>query len=723
MQHDMRGVTDATTTRSAAPPVLVANTWMPPEALALDVALRRGAFMDALAVLNRLKVDVVCRVLLAFGIVVDSSASRASVMAQAQQDFVETARRGMNTRMVVNDQPEKLVPTELENFREKTHLVAAWQAITQPEDAFQNPKSYAKDWNDIFADHGMSIYKLESDSPNREKAVVTETLTLEVPVKSMDASGKIKDTMATISIYMDNTEKTSWINVGGLVEGSSAGSRIYQSVADWSHNNGYIFKGDPAGLLDPALRRRTEQMLASALKWGTTDHLMPHDRQVNPSRADRQNIGVRPIGWVPFDTAHNLREMMMTNSVNLSNVEPESENLSYNFNDGKFYNDDKELSDEAIEILSESDGYRRAHAGVTTIKRAAFTNTFLCEERGGRGGQLMDIIGEFMVRRVSDISGREANAIKNVSYNESNSKHASTLDQSIFAGIKKGKSAIAILQEITEKSDNPLHQAVAQALMDKGVTVSLAVGNNKGNTFAAGKQSSDYAAAYYSETHTAMLFEQGNTVRNVLHELTHAATYQALKENGEASVQMHQLFNVLCKHADLQGTYGVSNVDEFVAEAFSNPAFQEKLMEIDGVPEGSGTGIKNAWSRFVDIVRSGFGMRSGSALEQILRVGDNLMKENNVFKVGDLGVLVVEVSSASPDGVKVVCGGLHIGRVDDVRGGFVVQDGGRGVKVAHAMAVLDRVPVVGDMVEVLYAQGLGKVSGREWVVEKGAQGR
>lgn len=592
----------------------------------------------------------------------------------------------------------------LGNIHEKTHLVEAWQAITRPEDSFQNPKSYAKEWKDIFADHGMSIFKLEGDSLKEGKAA--DMFTLEIPVKSVEVSGKIKDTMATVSIYTDSTEKTSWINVGGLVEGSSAGSRIYQSVADWSHNNGYIFKGDPAGLLDPALRRRTEQMLASALKWGTTDHLMPHDRQVNPSKADCQNIGVRPIDWVPFDTAHNLREMMLTNSVNLSNIEPDSENLSYNFEDGKFYNNDKELSDEAIEILSESEGYRRAHAGVTTIKRAAFTNTFLREEREGRGRQLMDIISEFMVRRGSDISGREANATKNVSYNESSSAFVSTLDQSIFAGVQGGKSPAAILQEIAEKSDNLLHQAVAQALMGKGVTASLTVDKNIGNTFTTGKQSSDYAAAYYPATHTATLFEPANAVRNVLHELTHAATHQALKENGKASMQMHQLFNVLCKHAELQGTYGISNVDEFVAEAFSNPAFQKQLMKIEGVLEGSG--VKSAWSHFVDIVRSSLGMRTGNALEEVLRAGNDLMMENDVFKL---------------DGVKMVANGLHVGRVDDVRGGFVVQDGGRGEKVAHAVGALDRVPVVGDVVQVAYAQGLGKVSVRGQAVEKGSQGR
>jgi len=54
------------------------------------------------------------------------------------------------------------------------------------------------------------------------------------------------------------------------------GARVYQAVADWAHNNDYIFIGDPAGLSPVAQIRRTEQMMSSALKWGTARHLAPH---------------------------------------------------------------------------------------------------------------------------------------------------------------------------------------------------------------------------------------------------------------------------------------------------------------------------------------------------------------------------------------------------------------------------------------------------------------
>lgn len=96
MQLDMFGATDVSATRSAAPPTMVADTWMPPETLAFDGALRRRALVDALSVLNRLRVNAASRVLLASGFAVGSSASRASLMAPAQRDIIEAARRGMN---------------------------------------------------------------------------------------------------------------------------------------------------------------------------------------------------------------------------------------------------------------------------------------------------------------------------------------------------------------------------------------------------------------------------------------------------------------------------------------------------------------------------------------------------------------------------------------------------------------------------------------------------
>jgi hypothetical protein len=49
------------------------------------------------------------------------------------------------------------------------------------------------------------------------------------------------------------------------------------------------------------------------------------------------------------------------------------------------------------------------------------------------------------------------------------------------------------------------------------------------------------------------------------------------------------------------------------------------------------------------------------------------------------------------------------GAILDVRGAHVAQNIGRGTAVLHKMALLDRVPAVGEAVCVMYRQGRGHV--------------
>ena len=75
-----------------------------------------------------------------------------------------------------------------------------------------------------------------------------------------------------------------WVNVAEMREGQ-AGAVVYQAVATWAYNTGRVFIGDPDGLPDKAVVRRTEHMLSSALRHGTTRHLRPAAEQAMPWKA------------------------------------------------------------------------------------------------------------------------------------------------------------------------------------------------------------------------------------------------------------------------------------------------------------------------------------------------------------------------------------------------------------------------------------------------------
>lgn len=82
----------------------------------------------------------------------------------------------------------------------------------------------------------------------------------------------------------------------------------------------------------------------------------------------------------------------------------------------------------------------------------------------------------------------------------------------------------------------------------------------------------------------------------LLHEVTHALTLKNLRNKGHpATQQLNKLYEATKDY--LSGAYGAQNVEEFVAEAFSNPEFQAQLQQI----YSDGTEI-TAWQKFKNII-------------------------------------------------------------------------------------------------------------------------
>lgn len=104
---------------------------------------------------------------------------------------------------------------------------------------------------------------------------------------------------------VDPAVEDVYLDVSNLKEGGH-GNELYNIAATFAHNTGRIFIGDPSGLSDIAMRRRLENMISTALKFGTTDHIAPHPRQV---KGDAK-IGVPPLKWVYGDSLGNIRRMI-----------------------------------------------------------------------------------------------------------------------------------------------------------------------------------------------------------------------------------------------------------------------------------------------------------------------------------------------------------------------------------------------------------------------------
>jgi hypothetical protein len=196
-------------------------------------------------------------------------------------------------------------------------------------------------------------------------------------------------TKTHFTVYQNKDEV--WIDVSKLKEGGG-GNAIYNAIANYAYNTGKVFIGDPQGLSKEAQSRRLENMISSALKFGTTDHLSPHSEQL------KERAGVPAIKWKDGDFEGNLENMIKASYEFTLKQFPEISNLMYdteidnfvNTKDGKVWNDKEfdelarkynEKSGDAVSgkfprRRKDSDG-EAVTAGRRTLERAAFTHTLL----------------------------------------------------------------------------------------------------------------------------------------------------------------------------------------------------------------------------------------------------------------------------------------------------------------------------------------------------------
>lgn len=121
-----------------------------------------------------------------------------------------------------------------------------------------------------------------------------------------------------------------WIDVSRLEEGDS-GSAIYAAVGNYAFNADKTFIGDPAGLSEAAIIRRTSHMISLALRYGTTRHIEPAKEQL----AGMPEKGIAPLQMTgSYD--QQVRGLIDSFLATSRNLYPETNNATYDFDTGVF---------------------------------------------------------------------------------------------------------------------------------------------------------------------------------------------------------------------------------------------------------------------------------------------------------------------------------------------------------------------------------------------------
>lgn len=157
-------------------------------------------------------------------------------------------------------------------------------------------------------------------------------------------------------------------------------------MANYAYNTKRVFIGDPVGISDIALRRRTDNMLSSALKFGTTEHIAPHPSQIEGD----ETLGLPPLNWTDGDDAGNIASLINVAVESLAYYFPRSRDATFDFATRTFRDSEGKLPvDGDIHKWAAPPGtLRAAGAGVATLKRSILLNTLLQASSGEKAGIL-----------------------------------------------------------------------------------------------------------------------------------------------------------------------------------------------------------------------------------------------------------------------------------------------------------------------------------------------
>jgi hypothetical protein len=179
-----------------------------------------------------------------------------------------------------------------------------------------------------------------------------------------------------------------------------------------------------------------------------------------------------------------------------------------------------------------------------------------------------------------------------------------------------------------------------------------------------GVEQNDAAGLYKADEniHSVELGKDGDLAA-LLHESIHAGTYRLLAEgNSPAALKLKELYqefldrhnaeydialekfqkeNIAPTIGELKAfekthrkQYGLNNVEEFIAEAFTSGNFQRLLASFKSKEPG-GNVIGNMWSAFKNVVREGLNVPASerTAFDDAIEHGVKLIEESSGFKV------------------------------------------------------------------------------------------
>lgn len=384
--------------------------------------------------------------------------------------------------------------------------------------------------------------------------------------------------------YVYTKGKEVWIDVSRLLQGDE-GSAVYHGVANYAYNTGKTFIGDPQGLSEDAVIRRTGAMLSSAVRFGTTSHLGASREQMNGDPAK----GIEPLAWRGDDVA-KTKALIHTYLKTLQNLYPEIIGSYYDFASGEFRDSthrplrwlrrDSGGDSNGQEVGSLGAGgsdlvSREARAGKTSVRRGILLQSLMASE----SSQRPELLG-YILRRSTQLASKAGGPF-NALFSRAGQGNGNGDNRAVAGGIP-GNNGNAIPAETRVEAarrqgqDKFLRFKVVQDwLKAQGVNVSDLSNVYRAETLMHGRVS--MRIEDFREKHLQPLIKR---IQKAGFALTDIAEYLEAKHTPEANQKQREI------HKDPEATAaGVSDADALatVQKWEASPKFAEFAAMADEV--------------------------------------------------------------------------------------------------------------------------------------------
>ena len=155
------------------------------------------------------------------------------------------------------------------------------------------------------------------------------------------------------------------------------------------------------------------------------------------------------------------------------------------------------------------------------------------------------------------------------------------------------------------------------------------------------------ALGHFDPDSNTTYLHAGGGIQSLLHEAVHAAVFNKLESDAAFRKQISNLY-LKAKRNLGEDHYGMTDIQEFVSEAFTNPEFQKALA---GIPSENKTTL---WQAFVDAVRSAlqlFGVQR-NLLDDVISAASEHFADSGAVETKATGKVAERAVSAEANNVR-----------------------------------------------------------------------